>query len=104
MHRTGLEESELPEVMDLVKKNNRYLQLEGICTHFAGAESIANFLRIQNQFHLFERLKKDMKRRGLSLSFIIGQLAAALIYPQPIMDMVIFGKAQYGFWPIMRPR
>ena len=105
MHRTGIEESELPEVIDLIKKNSRYLKLEGICTHFAGAESIANYLRIHNQLLLFERLKKDLKRKGIIPEYYHSACsAAALIYPNTIMDMVRFGIAQYGFWPSMETK
>lgn len=100
MHRTGLEETDLPEVMDLIKKNSRYLVIEGVCTHYAGAESISNYLRIQNQLLQFERLSKALKRRGIVPNYYHSACsAAALIYPRTIMDMVRFGIAQYGFWP-----
>ncbi|PKN72625.1 MAG: alanine racemase [Candidatus Cloacimonetes bacterium HGW-Cloacimonetes-3] len=102
MYRTGIEECEIPEAMDLIKKNGRYLKLEGFCTHYAGAESIANYLRTQNQYQLFERLKKDFRRKGITPQYYHSACsAAALIYPYTIMDMVRFGIAQYGYWPSM---
>jgi alanine racemase len=105
MYRTGLEEEILPEVVQLIKKNSRYLMVEGICTHFAGAESIANFSRIQEQSANFERLRRSLKKQGIIAKYYHSACsAAALIYPQTIMDMVRFGIAHYGFWPSMETK
>ncbi|MDD3144282.1 MAG: alanine racemase, partial [Candidatus Cloacimonetes bacterium] len=105
MHRTGIEEVEFPEVVDLIRKNRRHLCLKGICTHYAGAESVANFLRIQNQYQAFLRLKKELKKAGIvAEAYHSACSAAALIYPHTIMDMVRFGIAQYGFWPSMETK
>lgn len=105
MHRTGLEDVELLECIDLIKKNSRHLDLAGVCTHFAGAESIANYLRIQNQYQQFEKLRKRLKKAGIVPTFYhCACSAAALIYPHTIMDMVRFGIAQYGFWPSMETK
>jgi len=105
MYRTGLEEAELPQIIAMIKKNARFLIVEGICTHFAGAESIANFSRIQEQLAIFCRLRKYLKKTGISaLNYHSACSAAALIYPHTIMDMVRFGIAQYGFWPSMETK
>lgn len=105
MHRTGLEETILPQIITLIKKNSRYLKLEGICTHFAGAESIANFSRIQDQLGAFKRLCKNIKKQGLVPQYYHSACsAAALIYPDTLMDLVRFGIAQYGFWPSMETK
>jgi len=105
MYRTGLEEEILPEIIALIKKNSRYLFLEGICTHYAGAESIANFSRVHAQMITFARLQKDLKKKGLVPQYYHSACsAAALIYPDTQMDMVRFGIAQYGFWPSMETK
>lgn len=105
MYRTGLEEQTLPEVIGLIKRNARYITVEGICTHFAGAESIANFSRIQDQLSNFSRLRKNLKKQGIGAQYYHSACsAAALIYPHTIMDMVRFGIAQYGFWPSMETK
>ncbi|MCB5278035.1 MAG: alanine racemase [Candidatus Cloacimonetes bacterium] len=105
MYRTGFDECELPEVIALIKKNSRFLNIEGICTHFAGAESIANFSRIQDQSSNFIRLRKSLKRQGVVAQYYHSACsAAALIYPHTIMDMVRFGIAHYGFWPSMETK
>jgi len=105
MNRTGLDEAELPRIIQLIKKNSRYLQIEGICTHFAGAESIANYHRIQQQYQQFEKLKKLLRREGIKPQYYHSACsAAALIYKHTIMDLVRFGIAQYGFWPSMETK
>lgn len=105
MNRTGLEEDELPLVSKEIKKNSRYLSVEGICTHYAGAESIANYFRIHKQYELFDKLCKSLKKSGIvPLNYHSACSAAALIYPHTMMDMVRFGIAQYGFWPSMETK
>jgi alanine racemase len=105
MHRTGIDEEELGAIVSVLKKNSRYLSIEGVCTHYAGAESIANFHRIQQQYNLFNKLCKSLKRDGITPGYYHSAAsAAALIYPQTIMDMVRFGIAQYGFWPSMETK
>jgi len=105
MHRTGIEEDQLPQVIKLLRKHRAHLHLMGICTHLAGAESISNYLRIQTQLQNFERLRKLLKRGKIEAEYYHSACsAAALIYPQTIMDMVRFGIAQYGFWPSMETK
>lgn len=105
MHRTGLEEDELPQVAQLIKKNSRHLKVMGVCTHYAGAESIANYHRIQQQYQQFVKLGKALKKLGVVPQFFHSACsAAALIYPHTIMDLVRFGIAQYGFWPSMETK
>jgi len=105
MHRTGFEESELDAVVSTIKKNHRYLCVEGICTHFAGAESITNYHRIQQQSAEFKKLCKLLKKAGIIPRYYhSASSASALIYPDTIMDLVRFGIAQYGLWPSMETK
>jgi alanine racemase len=99
-NRTGLDESELDTALAILKKNREFLQFEGFCTHFAGIESLSNQFRIQKQLEKFEQLHKKTLDSG-----IIPQLrhtacsAAALAFPETVMDLVRVGTAQYGMWP-----
>lgn len=105
MNRTGLDEDELPLIVKEIKGNSRYLSLQGVCTHYAGAESIANYFRIHKQYEQFNKLCKALKKSGLVPKYYHSACsAAALIYPHTMMDMVRFGIAQYGFWPSMETK
>ena len=100
LNRTGIEKSELPETAKIIKNNSEFLELEGLCTHYAGAESIANYFRIQNQMSVFKEMKNYLKKRGLKPKYCHTACSAAtILYPEARMDLVRIGIAQFGFWP-----
>jgi alanine racemase len=104
MNRTGLEAQDFPQVISCIKQNSRYLCLCGICTHYAGAESISNYLRVMNQNKLFLEYCRMFKKAGINAIRHSACSAAALTYPNTIMDMARFGIAQYGIWPSMETK
>jgi alanine racemase len=100
MNRLGFVKEDLVEAVEIIKDNEDWLQIEGICTHYAGAENISNYLRIKNQIEKFKELYSWLKDQGIDEKYKhTACSAAALNYPDTIMDMVRFGIAQYGFWP-----
>ncbi len=99
LYRTGFEEDELREVIRLIKANQDSLFIEGACSHYAGAESVANYLRINQQYEEFQRLMTILRDYGINPKYEhTACSAAALIYPHSRMDMARIGIAQYGFW------
>ncbi len=100
LHRTGIEKTQLPHTIQLIKKNAQFLQLDGLCTHYAGAESISNYVRIHNQLQTFNDIKQWFNKKNIDFTYChTACSAAALIYPETRMDMVRIGLAQYGYWP-----
>lgn len=100
MNRTGFDGYQLPEVAHILRSNPEQLHFEGLCTHFAGAESIANYVRIKNQRRAFKNIYKWFLRQGLTPRLRHTACSAAAIrYPPTRMDMVRIGIIQYGFWP-----
>lgn len=100
MNRTGFDSYQLPEVAHLMKAYPEALRFEGLCTHFAGAESIGNYLRVKNQRKAFNHLDKWFKKQGLTPRLRhTACSAAAMRYPPTRLDMVRIGIMQYGFWP-----
>ena len=100
MNRTGFEESEWEEVFTIVNDNQDTLELRGICTHFAGAESMANYYRILNQNREFEEaLELAQKVFGKKPVAHASSSAALLSFPDFQYDMVRAGISLYGFWP-----
>ena len=100
MNRTGLKEESLREVVEIIKQEEKAIQLVGVCTHYAGAESVANFKRIQDQINNFHNECQEIENFGLHIPVKhTAASAAALSYPETRMDMVRIGIAQYGFWP-----
>ncbi len=100
MNRTGLLHDELDHVIDMIRRHEKHIILEGVCTHYAGAESIANFVRVNRQISKFNRLYKKITGSGLRPGIRhTACSAAAMNYPKTRMDLVRIGIMQYGFWP-----
>lgn len=100
MNRLGLAEENFKDAVTIIKDNSRHLQIDGICTHYAGAESVGNYVRIQEQIENFEDYSEWFEEHGIEAKHRhTACSAAALNYPETIMDMVRIGIAQYGFWP-----
>jgi len=100
MNRTGFIKKDLQRVVKIINDNQEHFIVKGLCTHYAGAESIANHVRVQKQIKKYNRLYNWIVNRG-----IVPELrhtacsAAAMTYPRTRMDMVRIGILQYGFWP-----
>ncbi len=100
MHRTGLEEAEADAAADAVLASDGWIEVEGTCTHLAGAESVGNHVRVCEQLARFDSACERLLNRGLRPGLRhVASSAALLTYPETIMDMVRCGIAQYGFWP-----
>jgi alanine racemase len=100
MNRTGFSKKEIPEVMNLLKQNMGNLEFKGLCTHFAGAESIANFHRIKSQKGVYRRVQNRFINNGLTPQICHTACSAAMLrYPKTQMDLVRVGILQYGFFP-----
>lgn len=100
MNRTGFEEDSLPLLFEILHKNKEFLHAEGLCTHFAGAESIANYVRIQEQITKYKEIYRLFIQNNLKpFCRHTACSAAAINYPETTFDMVRIGIMLYGFWP-----
>jgi alanine racemase len=99
-HRTGFEWEEREDLLAAIEQNTGCLELQGLCTHYAGAESVANYVRVKAQIANYLEYKKWFNEHGISFRcYHSACSAASLSYPETIMDMVRIGIALYGFWP-----
>lgn len=100
MNRTGFDPESLPDIVSMLTEYNDDYILEGVCTHYAGAESSSNFLRVRKQIQNFKQIAKSSAMMGLKpVKYHTACSAAALTYPATRMDMVRIGIALYGYWP-----
>jgi len=100
MHRTGFCPDQLPEVFEMLSENEQYLKLEGLCTHYAGAEDYTNYGRVQDQIKTFERLCRMFEDNDHSPVYKHSACSAALLnFPQTTGDLVRIGISSYGYWP-----
>lgn len=100
MHRTGFDADEIPKVIQLLKEHKDTLLFEGLCTHYAGAEEIANYYRIKKQQKNYKKIVQKFEKEGLiPKKHHTACSAATLRYPKTQGDMVRLGIVQYGFFP-----
>jgi alanine racemase len=99
-HRTGFDWKDREKVANILLGNLADISLEGLCTHYAGAESVSNYVRVKNQIVRYHEFKDFFTDKSLTFKkYHTACSAAALIFPETIMDMVRIGIAGYGFWP-----
>ncbi len=102
MNRSGLNIEELNEAITIINANSEYFTIKGFCTHLAGAESISNHYRIQNQLKNFDRMYSFIQSKKITPKYRhVANSAASIVYPEVQMDLVRIGIMQYGFWPSM---
>ena len=99
MNRIGFQWEDREKLANLLVRNRDHLHVMGINTHYAGAESVANYLRVQNQIANFNRYQSYLRKKGAKADMRHTACSAPLIsYPHTKMDMVRIGIMQYGFW------
>lgn len=100
MNRTGFVEKDLPPAMEWIRGHSEQLMLEGLCTHFAGAESVANYLRVKQQWIRYRRIRRLLKEQELIPRYYhTACSAAAMRYPATRLDLARIGIIMYGLWP-----
>ncbi|NPD45603.1 MULTISPECIES: alanine racemase [unclassified Lentimicrobium] len=100
MNRTGLLLKELKKVIPIINENKEHLMLQGLTSHLAGAESIANYTRIKKQLVVFRKRRKLLYDNGIKPKLQhIASSAATISYPDTRLDMVRTGVLLYGYWP-----
>lgn len=100
LNRTGFDRAELKKIVKIIVANLDYLEVVGDCTHYAGAESIANYLRVTNQIKRFNQTDRWLRKQNITPQYKhTACSAAAMSYPASRMQMVRIGILQYGFWP-----
>jgi len=100
MNRTGFTKKELSRVAKYLLKEAAYLDFIGLCTHYAGAESISNYYRVESQIKLFNEALAIFKSNGIEPKIKhTACSAASMMFTETQMDLVRIGILQYGLWP-----
>jgi alanine racemase len=99
-NRTGIDEDNFEKALRFLREHAQHLAFKGMCTHFGGAESLANRFKIEQQMERFAGYRRMLKKKNFLPEYLhMSSSAAALSIPQARMDMVRVGIAQYGYWP-----
>ncbi len=100
MNRLGFEQADWTEAIEFLQRHKKYLVFKGLCTHYAGAESIANHTRIGMQIKKFQKAQNLCQTLGYPPQMVHSACSAAAIrFPKTRQDLVRIGIIQYGFWP-----
>mgnify|MGYP002621665679 CR=1 FL=1 len=100
MRRTGFEHTQIDDLIQRLGQNEKHLIFQGLFTHFAGAESLANHFRVKNQIENFRLTKAAFEAANLTPKYWHSACSAATLnYPESQENMVRIGIIQYGFWP-----
>lgn len=100
MNRTGFTAEDLMAVAHRLHEYADFVEIKGICTHFAGAESISNYYRIQDQIEKYNELVSQLSNLNITAQrYHTCCSAASLRFPEMMLDMVRIGILQFGFWP-----
>lgn len=100
MNRTGFAKRELPSLAKYLIKESKHIDFIGICTHYAGAESISNYMRVESQIKKFNEAVETFKSSGIEPKIKHTACSAAtMMFPETKMDLVRIGILQYGLWP-----
>ncbi|MDX5337853.1 MAG: alanine racemase [Cyclobacteriaceae bacterium] len=99
-HRTGFEFEDLDRLIEILDREKPHLDLKGLCTHFAGAESAINHPRVRLQFDRYQAFREAFAQKGITFEhYHTACSAATLLFPEFHLDLVRIGIASYGFWP-----
>ncbi len=100
MHRTGFPLVELDAVFNLCRANRGSVEVVGLCSHLAGAESQANRLRIDAQKEAFQQALQQQMASGLTVEWRHLACSAGVLNERgTLYDMARVGILHYGFWP-----
>jgi alanine racemase len=100
MNRTGFDAAVLEQATAMLEIYKEHLVFKGLCTHFAGAESLQNHERVVAQLQKFAMQQQKLAALGYKPEQVHTACSAAMMsYPETHMDMVRIGIMQYGLWP-----
>lgn len=100
MNRTGFPKVDLKKLCAILDENRKNFTLKGLCTHLAGAESVANFYRVNDQIRNFNKTYRYFVKKDLKPEIRHAACSAAILaFPKARFEMVRVGIMQYGFWP-----
>ncbi len=93
-NRQGVREEDLPEFKRFFE-NTKFVQLEGVATHFANIEDTLDHSFAMEQLARFENMANEM---GADMMHCANS-AATMLFPETHFDMVRVGISAYGMWP-----
>ncbi|MFH1413114.1 MAG: alanine racemase [bacterium] len=99
MSRQGFFINEVDRVLDFVQKKLSQAELEGVCTHFAGAKNPAFPEFTKKQFENFKKVLDVFEQKGLKILRHAAATSGTIVFPESHLDMVRIAIGLFGLWP-----
>lgn len=100
LNRQGILLQDLDWSIQYSKKHRKYIDVEGVSTHFANIEDTVDPSFANTQFNRFSQAIEFLKREGISPPYVhCAATAGILLYDQFHCTMVRLGLGLYGLWP-----
>jgi len=105
LNRQGVKDTELTKILKFIDKNRKYIDVEGVYTHYANIEDTIDPSFAKKQLSEFNRLLKIVFDMGFNPPLIhTAASAGALLYPETHFSMVRIGFGLYGWWMSIETR
>ncbi|NQV88661.1 MAG: alanine racemase [Parcubacteria group bacterium] len=104
MYRQGFVEVDQKKVVEILKKNKDFLEVEGLCTHFASAKNPAFPADTNKQIVIFKKWRASFQKAGFKTITHASATSGAILFPEAHFDMVRIGIGMYGMWPSVEVR
>ena len=104
MNRNGLSANDFEQTLNDALKPNSGVEIMGVCSHLAGAESASNHFRVAKQIERFDTHTAGLRSRHPSIARHLACSAAVMQYPETCYDRVRVVIMQYGFFPTQEVR
>lgn len=98
-NRQGIREEDLPVFKEYLA-NTKFVQLEGVATHFANIEDTLDHSFAMEQLAKFEKMASDL---DVKIKHCANS-AATMLFKKTHFDMVRVGISAYGMWPSTETR
>lgn len=100
LNRLGVEPSEADKFASKIDRSNSRLYLEGIWSHFADSDSLANRQFSRQQIERFKQVKAKLNSMNIKPYFYhLSNSAGIINYDQAQFDLVRSGNLIYGYNP-----
>ena len=104
MHRQGFMLSDASKLLKILVSAKKFIEVEGLFTHFATAKNPAFPESAQKQLVEFNKWVESFKKTGFNPIVHAAATAGTILFPKSHFDMVRIGIGLYGLWPSLETK
>lgn len=104
MHRQGFMLGDAPKLLKILTDAKKFIDVEGLFTHFAAAKNPAFPERTKKQIAEFDEWVGLLKKADFDPIVHAAATSGAILFPESHFDMVRIGIGIYGLWPSLETK